>query len=168
MALRPFAMISFCIRNAFITFGAAFALAVAGVWAWRILPVDAIPDLSDNQVIVWAGWPGKSAQDIDEQVTARLARELQGLPGVQTVRGMSLFGAGYVYVIFEEHRDLYESRTRVLERLSQIQGVLPTGVNPRLGPDATAMGQVYAFTLQGPRDVEARRFVLDQIGRAHV
>ncbi len=156
-------MISFCIRNPFPTFAAALALALAGLWAWRTLPVDAIPDLSDNQVIVWAEWPGKSAQDMDEQVTARLARELQGLPGVQTVRGMSLFGASYVYVIFEERRDLYESRTRVLERLSQIQGVLPTGVSPRLGPDATAMGQVYSFTLQGPRDLEAKRYFLDQI-----
>jgi copper/silver efflux system protein len=156
-------MISFCIRNAFITFAAALMLAIAGVWAWRTLPVDAIPDLSDNQVIVWAEWPGKSAQDMDEQVTARLARELQGLPGVRTVRGMSLFGASYVYVIFEDRRDLYESRTRVLERLSQIQGLLPAGVNARLGPDATAMGQVFAFTLQGPRDLEAKRFFLDQI-----
>jgi len=156
-------MISFCIRNPFPTFAAALALALAGLWAWRTLPVDAIPDLSDNQVIVWAEWPGKSAQDMDEQVTARLARELQGLPGVRTVRGMSLFGASYVYVIFEERRDLYESRTRVLERLSQIQGVLPTGVSPRLGPDATAMGQVYAFTLQGPRDLETKRYALDQI-----
>jgi Cu(I)/Ag(I) efflux system membrane protein CusA/SilA len=156
-------MISFCIRNAFLTFTAAVALAVAGLWAWRTLPVDAIPDLSDNQVIVWAEWPGKSAQDMDEQVTSRLTRELQGLPGVRTVRGMSLFGASYVYVIFEDSRDLYDSRTRVLERLSQIQGLLPAGVSPRLGPDATAMGQVYAFTLQGPRDLEAKRYFLDQI-----
>ena len=156
-------MISFCIRNAFLTFAVALAAGAAGLWAWRSLPVDAIPDLSDNQVIVWAEWPGKSAQDMDEQVTARLARELQGLPGVQTVRGMSLFGASYVYVIFEERRDLYESRTRVLERLSQMQGRLPSGVSPRLGPDATAMGQVYAFTLQGPRDLESKRFVLDQV-----
>src|SRR5688572_13044776 len=100
---------------------------------------------------------------MDAQVTSRLARELQGLPGVQTVRGMSLYGASYIYVIFEENRDLYECRTRVLERLSQLQGILPTGVTPRLGPDATAMGQVYAFTLQGPRDIEKKRFVLDQI-----
>ncbi|MDX2111204.1 MAG: efflux RND transporter permease subunit [Verrucomicrobiota bacterium] len=156
-------MIAFFIRNAFITFALSLAVALAGLWAWRTLPVDAIPDLSDNQVIVWAEWPGKSAQDIDEQVTARLSRELQGLPGVQTVRGMSLFGAGYVYVIFEEKRDLYECRTRVLERLSQIQGLLPAGVNPRLGPDATAMGQVFAFTLQGSPDLESKRFFLDQI-----
>ncbi len=156
-------MLTFAIRNIFVTLAAALALAIAGVWAWRNVPVDAIPDLSDNQVIVWAEWPGKSPQDMDQQVTARLARELQGLPGVQTVRGMSLYGASYVYVIFEERRDLYDSRTRVLERLSQIQGVLPTGVIPRLGPDATAMGQIYAFTLQGPRDIEKKRFILDQI-----
>ena len=156
-------MLSFVIRNTFLTLAAALALAIAGFWAWRNVPVDAIPDLSDNQVIVWAEWPGKSPQDMDQQVTSRLARELQGLPGVQTVRGMSLYGASYIYVIFDENRDLYDCRTRVLERLSQLQGILPTGVNPRLGPDATAMGQVYAFTLQGPRDIEKKRFILDQV-----
>ena len=156
-------MLSFVIRNTFLTLTASLALAVAGFWAWRHVPVDAIPDLSDNQVIVWAEWPGKSPQDMDAQVTSRLARELQGLPGVQTVRGMSLYGASYIYVIFEERRDLYDCRTRVLERLSQLQGILPAGVNPRLGPDATAMGQVYAFTLQGPQSIEKKRFILDQI-----
>ncbi len=156
-------MLSFTIRNPLVTLGAALALAVAGLWAWRHVPVDAIPDLSDNQVIVWAEWPGKSPQDVDQQITSRLARELQGLPGVQTVRGMSLYGAAYLYVIFEERRDLYECRTRTLERLSQLQGLLPAGVAPRLGPDATAMGQVFAFTLQGPRDLEAKRYLLDQI-----
>ncbi len=156
-------MLSFVIRNTFLTLAVAFGLAAAGIWGWRHVPVDAIPDLSDNQVIVWAEWPGKSPQDMDQQVTSRLARELQGLPGVQTVRGMSLYGASYLYVIFEERRDLYECRTRVLERLSQLQGLLPAGVNPRLGPDATAMGQVYAFTLQGPKSVEQKRYVLDQI-----
>lgn len=156
-------MLSFVIRNTFITLAATLAVVMAGLWSWRRVPVDAIPDLSDNQVIVWAEWPGKSPQDMDAQVTSRLARELQGLPGVQTVRGMSLYGASYLYVIFAENRDLYECRTRVLERLSQLQGVLPEGVVPRLGPDATAMGQVYAFTLQGPRDLETKRFLLDQV-----
>ncbi len=156
-------MISFAIRNLFITLAAALALAVAGFWAWRQVPVDAIPDLSDNQVIVWAEWTGQSPEDVDRQVTSRLARELQGLPGVQTVRGLSLYGGGYVYVIFEDRRDLYENRTRTLERLSQVQGILPAGVVAKLGPDATAMGQVYAFTLQGPRDTESKRYVLDQI-----
>ncbi len=156
-------MIAFAIRNTFITLAAALGLALAGLWAWRHVPVDAIPDLSDNQVIVWAQWPGQSPQDMDQQVTTRLARELQGLPGVQTVRGMSLYGASYIYIIFEESRDLYDCRTRVLERLSQIQGVLPASVQPRLGPDATAMGQVFAFTLQGPPDVESKRYILDQL-----
>ncbi len=156
-------MLSFAIRNSFLTLAAAAVLAIAGFWSWRHVPVDAIPDLSDNQVIVWAEWPGKSPQDMDAQVTSRLARELQGLPGVRTVRGMSLYGASYIYVIFEERRDLYDCRTRVLERLSQLQGILPAGVSPRLGPDATAMGQVYAFTLQGPRSIEQKRYLLDQI-----
>ena len=100
---------------------------------------------------------------LDEQITRRLARELQGLPGIQTVRGMSLFGTGYVYLIFDEHRDLYDCRTRTLERLSQVQALMPAGVQARLGPDATAMGQVYAFTLQGRRDTESKRYVLDQV-----
>jgi copper/silver efflux system protein len=156
-------MIAWCIRNPFLVLIATLAVAIAGAWAWTRVPVDAIPDLSDNQVIVWSEWPGKSPEDVDLQVTARLTRELQGLPGVQTVRGLSLSGSSYVYVIFDERRDLYDCRTRVLERLSQVQGILPPGVAPRLGPDATAMGQVFAFTLQGRRDIEAKRHVLDQI-----
>ena len=156
-------MLAFAIRNLFVTLAVALGLALAGLWAWRQVPVDAIPDLSDNQVIVWAEWPGQSPEDVDRQVTSRLARELQGLPGVQTVRGLSLYGGSYVYVIFEDRRDLYENRTRTLERLSQIQDILPAGVTAKLGPDATAMGQVYAFTLQGPRDTESKRYVLDQI-----
>src|SRR5687768_12001352 len=136
-------MIPWCIRNPLLVFLATLAIASASMWAWQRVPVDAIPDLSDNQVIVWAEWPGKSPEDVDVQVTARLTRELQGLPGVQTVRGLSLSGSAYVYVIFDERRDLYECRTRVLERLSQVQGLLPAGVAPRLGPDATAMGQVF-------------------------
>jgi Cu(I)/Ag(I) efflux system membrane protein CusA/SilA len=156
-------MIAWFIRNWLITIALTVGLGVAGLWSWTKVPVDAIPDLSDNQVIVWAEWPGKSPEDVDEQVTRRLARELQGLPGVNVVRGMSLFGTSYVYVIFDEDRDLYECRTRTLERLSQIQGLLPGGVQAKLGPDATAMGQVFAFTLQGPADVERKRYILDQV-----
>ncbi|MFM9081927.1 MAG: efflux RND transporter permease subunit [Opitutaceae bacterium] len=156
-------MIAAAIRNPLLTLAATLGLAIAGLWAWRHVPVDAIPDLSDNQVIVWAEWPGQSPQDMDLQVTSRLTRELQGLSGVRTVRGMSLYCASYLYVIFEDRRDLHECRTRVLERLAQLQGLLPPGVTPRLGPDATAMGQVFAFTLQGPRDTETRRRALDQL-----
>lgn len=156
-------MIPFAIRNAFVTIAIAMGFAIAGLWAWRLVPLDAIPDLSDNQVIVWADWPGKSPEDVDEQITSRLSRELQGLPGVKVVRGMSLYGTAYLYIIFDDGRDLYESRTRTLERLAQVQDILPEGVTAKLGPDATAMGQVYAFTLEGPRDPEAKRYVLDQV-----
>jgi Cu(I)/Ag(I) efflux system membrane protein CusA/SilA len=156
-------VIAWCVRNWLLTLLAAAAIAVAGLWAWTRVPVDAIPDLSDNQVIVWAEWPGKSPEDVDEQVTRRIARGLQGLPGIRTVRGLSLPGTGYVYAIFADGRDLYECRTRTLERLAQIQADLPAGVAPRLGPDATAMGQVFAFALRGPADPERKRWVLDQI-----
>ena len=156
-------MIAFCIRHALLTLLVAVGIAVAGIFAWRQVPVDALPDLSDNQVIVWAEWPGKSAEDVDEQVTRRLARGLQGLPGVTTVRGLSLAGSSYVYVIFAERRDLYECRTRTLERLAQLQAQLPGGVAARLGPDATAMGQVFAFSLAGKADPEHKRYVLDQV-----
>lgn len=155
-------MIAFAIKNLGITLGFALAITLAGLWAWRQVPVDAIPDLSDNQVIVWAEWSGKSAEDMELQVTSRLTRELQGLPGVLTVRGLSMFASSYVYVIFDDSRDFYDSRTRTLERLSQIQGLLPADVTVKLGPDATAMGQIFAFTLKGERDLEAKRFLLDQ------
>ena len=156
-------MISAAIRNPLLTLLLALGLALAGVWAWRHIPVDAIPDLSDNQVIVWAAWPGQSPEDVDLQITSRLARELQGLPGVTTVRGMSLYGASYVYLIFDERRNLYDCRTRTLERLAQLQALMPSGVQARLGPDATAMGQVFSFTLQGPGDTESKRYLLDQV-----
>ena len=156
-------MIAWCIRNPLMVLVMTLGIAVAGLWSWQRVPVDAIPDLSDNQVIVWTEWPGKSPEDIDVQITGRLTRELQGLPGVQTVRGLSLSGSSYVYVIFDERRNLYDCRTRVLERLAQIQSLLPPNISPRLGPDASAMGQVFAFTLQGKRNVESKRQVLDQL-----
>ena len=156
-------MIAFAIRNAFITLLVTGALAAAGMWAWRHVPVDALPDLSDNQVIVWAEWAGKSPEDIDEQVTRRLARGLQGLAGVTAVRGMSLAGTSYVYLIFDERRNLYTCRTLTLERVTRLQGDLPPGVTVRLGPDASAMGQVFAFTLAGAADPERKRFVMDQV-----
>ena len=156
-------MLTWSIKNPLIIFAAVIAIALAGAWSWQRVPVDAIPDLSDNQVIVWSEWTGKSPEDFDVQVTALLTRELQGLPGVQNVRGLSLTGSSYIYVIFEEQRNLYDCRTRVLERLAKMQALLPSGVAPRLGPDATAMGQVFAFTLQGQRDIERKRSVIDQL-----
>jgi len=156
-------MIAFPIRNPLITLVVTAAVAIAGVWAWTRLPVDALPDLSDNQVVVWTQWPGKSPEDVDVQITARLTRGLQGLAGVRTVRGLSLYGTSTAYVIFDDGRDFYDCRTRVLERLGQLQGELPPGVTARLGPDATAMSQVFAFTLHGRGDLERQRRVLDQL-----
>src|SRR4051812_2734047 len=114
-------MISFTVRNPLIVLALAGAVVVAGLWSWRHVPVDAIPDLSDNQVVVWAEWPGKSAEDVQVQVTQRLTQNLQGLAGVQTVRGLSLYGVSYAYVIFAEGRNFYDCRTRVLERLATVQ-----------------------------------------------
>jgi Cu(I)/Ag(I) efflux system membrane protein CusA/SilA len=156
-------MLSAAIRNPAATLALALLIAVAGWWGWRTVPVDAIPDISDNQVVVWAEWPGKSPQDVDIQVTSRLTLGLQGLAGVRTVRGLSMYGAGYAYVIFDDRRPFYECRNRVLERLSALQAQLPGGVTARLGPDATALGQVYAFTVQGGSDLEARRRIIDQL-----
>jgi Cu(I)/Ag(I) efflux system membrane protein CusA/SilA len=158
-------MLSFAIRNALLTLAATVAIAAAGWWGWRAVPVDAIPDISDNQVVVWAQWPGKSPQDVDIQITQRLTLGLQGLAGVKTVRGLSMYGAGYAYVIFDDRRAFYDCRTRVLERLATLQAELPAGVTAQLGPDATALGQVFAFTLQGNGDLESRRRVLDQVVR---
>ncbi len=156
-------MLSAAIRYPVFTIAIALLIAAAGWWGWRHVPVDAIPDISDNQVVLWAEWPGKSPQDVDIQVTSRLTLGLQGLAGVRTVRGLSMYGAGYAYVIFDDRRPLYDCRDRVLERLSGLQAQLPAGVTARLGPDATALGQVYAFTVQGGSDLEARRRIIDQV-----
>ncbi len=112
--------------------------------------VDAIPDIGENQQIIFTEWPGRSPQDIDDQITYPLSSALMGLPGVQTVRSSSVFGFSSIFVIFEEGVDYYWSRTRILERLSSLPiGTLPNGVQPMLGPDATGLGQVFWYTLEG-------------------
>lgn len=113
------------------------------------VPVDAIPDIGENQQIVFTSWPGRSPKDIDDQVTYPLTVSLLGVPGVKTVRSTSMFGFSSVYVIFEDGIDFYWSRSRILERLNTAQGSLPEGVRPVLGPDATALGQVFWYTLEG-------------------
>ena len=119
-----------------------------GVWATLRTPLDAIPDISDNQVIVYVDWPGRSPQLVEDQVTYPLASNLQGLPNLKTVRAQSMFGFSLVYVIFEDDVDIYWARTRVLERLNYISGLLPAGVTPRLGPEGTGVGHVFWYTLQ--------------------
>jgi Cu(I)/Ag(I) efflux system membrane protein CusA/SilA len=112
--------------------------------------VDAIPDIGENQQIVFTEWPGRSPQDIDDQISYPLSASLMGLPGVQTVRTTSVFGFSSIYIIFDENIDYYWSRTRILERLSSLpSGTLPEGVKPVLGPDATGLGQVFWYTLEG-------------------
>ncbi|HUT61797.1 MAG TPA: efflux RND transporter permease subunit [Phycisphaerae bacterium] len=121
------------------------------------VPVDAIPDLGENQQIVFTEWPGGSPQDVDEQLTYPLTTALLGMKGVRSIRSTSMFGFSSIYVIFEEGMDFYESRTRLLERLDSLQEGkdYPAGTQPRLGPDATALGQVFWYTLEG-RDPDGR------------
>ena len=118
------------------------------------VPVDAIPDLGENQQIVFTEWPGRSPQDIEDQITYPLTTSLLGIPNVKSIRSSSMFGVSSIYIIFEEKVDFYWSRSRVLEKLNSLStNLLPDGVNPSLGPDATALGQVYWYTIEG-RDPE--------------
>lgn len=143
------ALISWCVRNPFlITLFAIVAIGL-GVHAIRNTPVDAIPDIGEKQVIVFADWPGRSPQDVDQQITYPLTAALEGTPHVKTIRSMSGFGFAMVFAIFDDAADYYESRTRVLERLATVQSRMPEGVAPALGPDATALGQVFWYTVEG-------------------
>lgn len=128
--------------------GVYLAIAAAGYWAVLRTPIDAIPDLSDNQVIVFTDWPGRSPKEVEDQITYPLVTNLQGLPGVRTVRASSAFSFSMVNVIFEDNVDLYWARTRILERLNLVQRQLPEGVVPTLGPDASGLGQVFWYTLE--------------------
>ena len=114
------------------------------------IPVDAIPDIGENQQIVFTEWPGRSPRDVEDQVTYPLTTALMGIPGVRTVRSSSAFGFSSLYVIFEEDIEFYWARARILEKLSSLRpGTLPDNVTPALGPDATALGQIFWYTLEG-------------------
>ena len=126
---------------------AAVALALAGTWSLLHTPMDALPDLSDTQVIIRTSWPGQSPQVVEDQVTYPLATTMLSVPGAKTVRAYSFFGDSYVYVLFDEGTDLYWARSRVLEYLSQVRDRLPAGVAPALGPDATGLGWIYEYAL---------------------
>jgi Cu(I)/Ag(I) efflux system membrane protein CusA/SilA len=142
-------IIEFSLKNRFIIVAAYVLLAGWGYWALIRTPVDAIPDLSDNQVIVFSDWIGRSPQEVEDQVTYPLSTSLQGLPGVRAVRGQSAFGFSMINVIFEDSIDLYWARTRVAERLNLAGKQLPEGVVPTLGPDATGVGQIFWYTVDG-------------------
>ncbi len=141
-------LIAYCARNPFIVVALTIALAFGGWQALNRIPLDAIPDLSDVQVIVFTEWPGRSPDLVEDQITYPLTTTLLAAPDVQFVRGQSFFGLSFVYVIFEDDVDMYWARSRVLEYLNSAQGDLPEGVNPTLGPDATGVGWVYQYALK--------------------
>jgi Cu(I)/Ag(I) efflux system membrane protein CusA/SilA len=143
-------LIDAALRNRFIVLALYLGLAGWGWWALSATPIDAIPDLSDNQVIVFTDWAGHSPQEVEDQVTYPLTTNLQGLAGVRVVRSQSAFGFSMIYVVFEDGVDLYFARTRVLERMSLVAKSLPAGVAPVLGPDATGVGHVFWYTVESP------------------
>jgi Cu(I)/Ag(I) efflux system membrane protein CusA/SilA len=142
-------LIEFSLRNRFLVVAFYLGIAGWGYWALTQSPVDAIPDLSDNQVIVFTDWAGRSPQEVEDQVTYPLTVNLQGLPGVRVVRSASAFGFSMIFVIFEDDVDLYFARTRVLERLNLVSRQMPPGVVPTLGPDATGVGHIFWYTVEG-------------------
>src|SRR5262245_4063104 len=133
--------IELSLKNRFIVLALYLGLAGWGWWALGATPIDAIPDLSDNQVIVFTDWPGHGPQEVEDQITYPLTVNLQGLAGVRVVRSQSAFGFSMIYVVFENSIDLYFARARVLERMSLVTKALPAGVTPRRGPDATGGGR---------------------------
>src|SRR5947209_5201338 len=144
-------LIEASIRNRFMVLFLAAALAVWGIYAVLNTPVDAIPDLSENQVIVFTDWMGRSPREIEDQVTYPLSRKLQGLAGIKAVRSSSEFNFSIITLIFEDGVDFYFARQRVAERLGQAATFLPPGVTPYLAPDATALGQIFWYTVElGP------------------
>ena len=143
-------LIALALRNKLVVLLLAAGFFAYGLYSMQRNPIDAIPDLSENQVIVFTEWMGRSPQVIEDQVTYPLVSNLQGIPNIKHIRGSSMFGMSFVYVIFEDNTDTYWARTRVLERLNYAQRLLPQGVTPSLGPDGTGVGHVFWYHLQAP------------------
>jgi Cu(I)/Ag(I) efflux system membrane protein CusA/SilA len=142
------ALITFALKNRLIVLLVAAVLFAWGIYSIKENPIDAIPDLSENQVIVFTEWMGRSPQLMEDQITYPLVSNLQGIPRIKNVRGTSMFGMSFVYVIFEDDVDVYWARTRVLERLNYAQRLLPEGVTPSLGPDGTGVGHIFWYHLE--------------------
>lgn len=155
-------LIELALRNRLIVLLFAGGLFAYGIYSVKENPIDAIPDLSENQVIVFTEWMGRSPQVIEDQVTYPLVSNLQGIPKIKNIRGSSMFGMSFVYVIFEDNVDIYWARTRVLERLNFAQRLLPQGVTPTLGPDGTGVGHIYWYHLDAPKmDLGEQRALQD-------
>ncbi len=153
-----------CIANRGLVLMAAVLLAVLGIWSVSRTPLDALPDLSDTQVIIRTEWPGQTPRIVEDQVTYPLATTMLSVPGVKAVRGYSFFGDSFVYILFDDDTDLYWARSRVLEYLSQVRDRLPRGVSPALGPDATGLGWIYEYALvdrTGQQDLGQLRALQD-------
>src|SRR5688572_8771473 len=140
-------LVAWCARNRFLVVTGTVMLTVWGIWTMRAIPVDAVPDISDVQVIVSTEWPGRSPDLIEDQVTYPIVSALISTPRVRSVRGFTDFGISYVYVIFDDTADMYWARSRVVEHLQGIRGQLPEDVNPVIGPDATGVGWVFEYAL---------------------
>ncbi|HMA30812.1 MAG TPA: efflux RND transporter permease subunit, partial [Casimicrobiaceae bacterium] len=155
-------IIEWSVRNVFLVLLGTLFIVAAGVYAVLSTPVDAIPDLSDVQVIVYTEYPGQAPQVIEDQVTYPLSTAMLAVPKSKVVRGLSVFGASFVYIIFEDGTDIYWARSRVLEYLNYVSGKLPPGVTPSLGPDATGVGWVYQYAvLAKNRTLEELRAIQD-------
>ncbi|WP_290790872.1 efflux RND transporter permease subunit [Flavihumibacter sp. UBA7668] len=155
-------IIEWSLRNRYIVLVLATGLFIWGLISVKKNPIDAIPDLSENQVIVFTEWMGRAPQLIEDQITYPLVTNLQGLPRIKYVRGSSMFGMSFIYVIFEDEVDVYWARERVLERLSTISRTLPEGVVPQLGPDGTGVGHILWYTLDAPdMDLGEQRAIQD-------
>ena len=141
-------IIDICLKNRVLVLIFFGLLISAGWWAMKNTPIDAIPDIGENQVVVFAEWKGRSPRDIEDQVIYPLSVVLLGIPDVEDVRSTSMFSFGYVNVIFKEHVDFYWARTRVMERLNTTIKDMPVGVVPTLGPDATGVGQIFWYTVE--------------------
>lgn len=142
-------IISWSTHNRFFIWIGIVLIVVGGVYSVMNTPVDAIPDLSENQVIVYTEWMGRNPQIMEDQITYPLVSNLQGIPNVKAIRAASMFGMSFIFVIFNDDAEIYWARTRVLERLNFAQKALPQGVTPMLGPDGTGVGHVFWYTLQG-------------------
>ncbi len=158
------ALIHSSIKDRFIVLLAAIILGLAGLWSFKNIPLDAIPDLSDVQVIVFTEYPGQAPQVVEDQVTYPLTTAMLAVPKTKVVRGYSFFGFSFVYIIFEDGTDMYWARSRVLEYLNYVSGRLPKSVNPSLGPDATGVGWIYEYALvdkTGKHDLSQLRSIQD-------
>ncbi|MFA5206445.1 MAG: efflux RND transporter permease subunit, partial [Lentisphaeria bacterium] len=145
------AIIDFSLKNRALVLLLTAAVVLGGVYAVRNIPLDAIPDLSDTQVIIYTEWPGQAPQLVQDQVTYPITTKMLSVPRAKAVRGYSFYGFSFVYIIFEDGTDPYWARSRVLEYLSSLGASLPQGVTPALGPDATGVGWAFMYTLDSDR-----------------